>query len=190
MELGKPEVVITSFEQEEVAKVLHRLDEISSQFGPNQAILIRIDSFGGCIYGLSDIYETLKTMRNPIATYTKSKAMSAGAIVLACCASEGMRFASPNSSIMLHELSASSFGNIQDIENETNMINKSNKKWMNILAKSMGLKSAKDIRKLILEKGNGRDLYLSAEEAQALGAVDKVGYVDMNMVYGYEFTVK
>lgn len=185
-----PEITISSFEEKESKEFVDQLQETVDIFGSNQSILIKIDSFGGSIYGMAMIYEALKSIKNPVVTYTSSKAMSAGAIILASAASPSMRFASPNSSIMLHELSAGSLGHIQDMENELDMLKVINARWMGILAASMGLKSAQELKKLIDLRGKGRDLYLTAQEAKKLKVVDQVGYLNMSVEKVYKLELK
>lgn len=185
----RPEIVVSSFEDKEVNEYVEKLNQISLTYGPEQTILVRIDSFGGSIYGLATIYEALKTLKNPILTYTTSKAMSAGAILLATAGSPGMRFASPNSSIMIHEVSSGSIGHIEDMEGEVEMLKLLNEKWMDMLAKALKLKTAKDIRSLVKSKGSGRELYLSAEQSKALNIIDQVGYVDIQPIMGYNINV-
>jgi len=78
--------------------------------------------------------------------------------------SPGLRIASPNSSIMIHEMQAGAMGDIKDIIDTTTMINRENERWMGILAKNMNM-SKKSIRDLIRERSVGQDLYLTANEA-------------------------
>jgi ATP-dependent protease ClpP protease subunit len=132
------------------------------------------------VFGISTIFEYVRTLKNPIITYTNSKAMSAGAILLAVSAERGSRIMSPNATVMIHELQASAFGDIKDIHDVKTYLDKENDKWMGILAKAMGLNNREDIVKLIKNKAKGHDLYLSAKEAKALNIVDHIGYVSFD----------
>jgi len=49
----------------------------------------------------------------------------------------------------------------------------------------MGLKGAKDIRELIKNKSIGHDLMVTSQEAKELGIIDKVCYVKLGPVFGY-----
>lgn len=185
----RPELIITSFDEKEINEYIEKLNQITMTYGQDQSIIVKIDSFGGSTHGLSNLFEALKTVKNPIITYTTSKAMSAGAILLSAAGSPGMRFASPNSSIMLHEISAGTIGHIEDMENEISMFKANNEQWLGILAKSMGMKNSQDIRNLIKTRGTGRELYLTAEEAKELNVVDNIGYLDISPIMGYNVNV-
>jgi len=182
----KPEIYISSFNEKDVRDYIDKLNTLEEAFGYTQPILIHIDSFGGSVYGLIMLYEHLVSMGNPIVTYTTSKAMSAGAFLLSMAGTPGMRYASPNASIMIHELQSAVFpDDLKNIENNVDNLKKINDNILGILAKSMGLRSAKDIRNLIKEKSVGHDLNLSAKEAKELNMIDHVGYVKIMPVVAY-----
>lgn len=186
----KPEVLISTFDDKAVVEYIRKIEEIQDNFGPGQPILLNIASFGGSIYGLGMLYEYLQTVPNQIATYTSSKAMSAGAILLAAGGTKGMRFASPHSSIMIHEIQGGPWpDDIKNLESSIESLKKDNEKWMTILAKSMGLKNGKDIRELIKAQSVGHDLMLTSRQAKELGIIDKVCYVKLGAVYGYNIHV-
>lgn len=183
----KPKVVVTRFSEEAVAKIIHQLEEIETHFPVTQPILVQIDSYGGQVDGLAMLYDKLTSMGNPIMTYTSSKAMSAGAILLATAASKGMRMASPESTIMIHEIQTGALGDIKDVEDQMALSKVMNDRWMKILARSMGLKSAADIRTLIKKKALGHDVYLTAQQAQQLKIVDVICSIKMVPFYGWNF---
>lgn len=186
LQILKPEVIISSFDDKSVSEYIRKMDEIQDAFGPSQPILLNINSFGGSVYGLGMLYEYLQTIPNTIVTYTTSKAMSAGAILLSAGGSDGMRFASPNASIMIHEVQGGVWpDDIKNLENNIESLKKDNEKWMSILGKSMGLKGAKDIRELIKNRSIGHDLVVTSQEAKELGIIDKVCYVKLSPVFGY-----
>jgi ATP-dependent Clp protease protease subunit len=183
----KPKVLVTSFSEKAIADVIKDLEIIEHTYQPNQPILVQIDSYGGAVDGLSMLYDKLKSMDNPIMTYTSSKAMSAGAILLSTAASKNMRMASPEAVIMIHEIQSGAGGDIKDIEDQMVYNKMVNDRWMKILAKSMGLKSASDIRALIKKKAIGHDIYLTAQQAYQLKLIDAVGSVKMMPFYGWNF---
>ena len=110
----RPEIIVTSFTEKNVAEYIHKLENINLTYEDFQPIIVQIDSYGGNIYGLSQLYEFLISLPNPIITYTTSKAMSAGAIILSAAGTKGMRVASPNSTIMIHELQGGAWGDMKD----------------------------------------------------------------------------
>lgn len=183
----KPKVIVTHFSEKAVGEVIKDLENIEHLYNPNQPILVQIDSYGGPVDGLSMLYDKLKSMDNPIMTYTSSKAMSAGAILLATAATKHMRMASPEAVIMIHEIQSGAGGDIKDIEDQMVLNKIINDRWMKILAKSMGLKNASDIRALIKKKAIGHDIYLTAQEAYKLNLIDAVGSIKMVPFYGWNF---
>jgi ATP-dependent Clp protease protease subunit len=181
----KPIIIVTKFSEESVNKYIDALDKIVDQYGSSQPIVVQIDSFGGAVYGLAILYDKIKSLSNPIITYTASKAMSAGAILLSSAASPGMRFASPEANIMVHEVQSVAWGDMKDIEDEVKLTRTLNQKWMTILAKSMGLKSHVDIRKMIKKQAIGHQIYLTATQAKSLGLVDEVLSLRLTPYYGW-----
>lgn len=184
----KPHVTINSFTEKSVSEVLSQLDKLEARYGLDQPILVQIDSYGGSVHGLSVLYDRLKGMQHPIITYTSSKAMSAGAILLSSAASPGLRFASPEASILVHEIQSGALGDIKDIEDQVNYLRILNEKWMSILAKSMGLENHKDIRKLIKKHTIGQDVHLTAHQAKKLGLIDDVVSIKLVPFYGWQLT--
>lgn len=185
----KPKVVVTHFTEKAVAEVVKDLEIIENTYAPNQPVLVQIDSYGGPVDGLSMLYDKLKSMDNPIMTYTSSKAMSAGAILLSTAATKNMRVASPEAVIMIHEIQSGAGGDIKDIEDQMVLNKIINDRWMKILAKSMGLKNAADIRSLIKKKAIGHDIYLTAHQACQLKLIDVVGSFKMIPYHGWNFLV-
>jgi ATP-dependent Clp protease protease subunit len=175
----KPQVTVVNFDEESASKIISNLEQIVDFYGPAQPILVNIDSNGGEVFGLTAIYEKLKSMVNPIVTYNSSKAISAGAILLSAGGTPGMRIASPNSTTVIHELQTGLWQrDIKDIENDLEHIQSLNERWMGILAKSMGLSSSDQIRDLF-SLAKGRELYLDANGAKEIGLVDDVCYLSM-----------
>lgn len=180
-----PQVVITDFTEEKVNSYIEKIDNIIFNLGQNTPILLKIDSFGGSLHSFVNLYEKTKSIANPIVTYTSSKAMSAGAFILTLCASDGFRFASPHSEIMIHEVQITRSGALQDVEYSIKKIREKNRKWLTMVAKRAGMKSYKDIYDLMDTEGS-RDIYLTAKKAKSLGFIDDVCYVRLNPVSYWE----
>ena len=185
-EAKKPELHVSSFSDEKVKGYIETLEEIQQNFGNQQPILVKIASYGGSIYGFWALYEHLVLMGSPIITYTSSHAMSAGCFLLATAAKKGNRFASPNASIMLHEIQSGFGGDVKDIEDQASFLKVENDKLLKLFAKSVGLASAKDVRDMIKQNANGHDLNMTAAKAKQLGIVDHVSYLKLSPpVIGY-----
>src|SRR6185436_15830041 len=66
-----------------------------------EIIPIIIDSYGGSVDSMNAMIDIIDSIEIPVATICLGKAMSAGAMLLAC-GDEGLRFASPTSRVMIH----------------------------------------------------------------------------------------
>jgi ATP-dependent Clp protease protease subunit len=179
-EYTRPEVYIGPIHDAAIKEYIEQCHRIVNMYGTDVPIILNINSPGGNLYSMALFYNFLKTLHNPIFTLCSSHAMSAAAIILATCAKKGRRYATPMSSIMVHELSSGSIGNITGLEDDINNLKQENEKWMKILAGAMGLKK-KSIRQLIRERTQGNDLYLTPEEALELGIIDHIGSLVVNL---------
>ena len=90
-----------------------------------------------------------------------------GAFLLSSGA-RGKRFALPNSEIMIHQPLGGAQGQASDIKIQAEHILKIKDKMNRILAENTG-RSVQEI-----ERDTDRDNYLSADEAQRYGLIDKV----------------
>jgi ATP-dependent protease ClpP protease subunit len=72
---------------------------------------------------------------------------------------------------MIHEVSGSAGGNINDIRNETEELRRLNAYFMGLLAKNCG-KTENQLQKLWTSR---RESYMNAEEAVKFGIADYVG---------------
>jgi ATP-dependent Clp protease protease subunit len=94
-------------------------------------------------------------------------AASMGALLL-CAGEKGMRFATPNSRIMVHQPSGGFRGVASDIERHALDMLAIKKRLNEIYVKHTGQPLE------VVEKTLDRDSFMTAEEAQAFGIVDKV----------------
>lgn len=137
---------------------------------PNGPIVIYIDSDGGDAYALLTMIAAVEQVPNQIITCALSKALSAGAMLLAC---GDLRYASEHATIMIHEISAGAIGHIDDINVQHLNIAKLNDKLMKLLVKKTKFKGG--VTALKKQLASARDLYLDPEEAIKLGIIDRVG---------------
>lgn len=126
-----------------------------------------INSPGGSVSATLAIYDTMKILSCPVATYCVGLAASGGAILLAG-GTKGKRYALPHSKVMIHQPWGGVGGQVSDIEIQANEILKDRQTLNEILAASTG-KAVEQIAKDI-----DRDFYLSASEAKEYGLVDNI----------------
>ena len=81
---------------------------------------------------------------------------------------KGKRFCLPNSRVMIHQPSAGFQGQASDIEIHTKEILGMKRKLNELMAKHTGQPIER------IEKDTDRDNFLSADDAQAYGLIDKV----------------
>ena len=136
---------------------------------PDKDIQFYINSPGGSVTSGLAIYDTMQYIKPDVSTICIGMAASMGAFLLSSGA-KGKRIALPNAEIMIHQPSGGSQGQCTDIQIQAEQILKIKKKLNAILADNTG-KSVEEV-----ERDCERDHFMSAEEAQAYGLIDKVIY--------------
>ena len=134
---------------------------------PDKDIYFYINSPGGSISAGMSIYDTMNYIKCDVSTICIGMAASMGAFLLSSGA-KGKRFALPNSEIMIHQPLGGMQGQASDIKIHADHILKIRDKLNKILAEQTG-KPLKTI-----EKDTERDNFMSAEEAEKYGLIDKV----------------
>lgn len=132
-------------------------------------ISLYINSPGGSITAGMAIYDTMQYIKCDVSTICIGLAASMGAFLLSSGA-KGKRFALPNSEIMIHQPLGGAQGQASDIKIQAEHILKIRDKMNRILSENTG----KTIQEI--ERDTDRDNYLSADEAQKYGLIDKVFY--------------
>ncbi|MGH9808886.1 MAG: ATP-dependent Clp protease proteolytic subunit [Terriglobia bacterium] len=134
---------------------------------PKKEIHMYINSPGGIVSAGLAIYDTMQYVRPPVQTLCIGMAASAASLLL-CAGQKGARFCLPNSRILVHQPSASFYGQAADIARHAEEILKLKRRLNEIYAKHTGQPVEK------IEKALDRDTYMTANEAQAFGLVDEV----------------
>ena len=134
---------------------------------PKKEIHMYINSPGGLVTAGMAIYDTMQYVRPQIHTYCIGQAASMGSLLL-CAGKKGERYALPNARVMVHQPSASFYGQAADIARHAQEIVKLKKRLNEIYAKHTG-QTVEAIEKLL-----DRDTYLTGEEAKAFGLIDQV----------------
>ena len=134
---------------------------------PKKEIHMYINSPGGLVTAGMAIYDTMEYIRPPVQTFCIGQAASAASLLL-CAGRKGERFALPNARIMVHQPSASYYGQAADIARHAQEIIKLKKRLNEIYAKHTGQTVEAS------EKMLDRDTYMTAEEAKNFGLLDQV----------------
>ncbi len=134
---------------------------------PKKEIHMYINSPGGIVTAGMAIYDTMQYIRPKIHTYCIGQAASMGSLLL-CSGEKGSRWALPNARVMVHQPSASFYGQAADIARHAQEIVKLKKRLNEIYARHTG-QSVEAVEKLL-----DRDTYMTGEEAKAFGLIDQV----------------
>lgn len=144
-----------------VAQLLY-LDSLS-----HDPINLYINSPGGSITAGMAIYDTINYIKSNVATICIGISASMAAFLLSS-GHKNMRYALPNSEIMIHQPLGGAQGQATEIKIAAERIIKLKNKLNKILAANTG----KDIKQI--ENDTERDYFLSAEEALQYGIIDKI----------------
>ncbi len=134
---------------------------------PEKEIYMYINSPGGLVTAGMAIYDTMQYISAPVATLCMGQAASMGALLL-CAGEPGMRYALPNSRIMIHQPSAGFQGQATDIDIHAREVLRQKARLNAIMAKHCG-RGVEEIT-----ERTERDHFMDAEEAKILGLVDRV----------------
>ncbi|MEM7303726.1 MAG: ATP-dependent Clp protease proteolytic subunit [Pseudomonadota bacterium] len=134
---------------------------------PKKEIAIYINSPGGVVTSGLAIYDTMQFVKPAVATLCLGQAASAGSLLLTA-GEKDLRFALPNSRVMLHQPSGGFQGQASDIERHAQDIIKTKKRLNDIYVKHTG----QDYD--VIEQTLDRDHFMTAEEARDFGIIDKV----------------
>lgn len=134
---------------------------------PEKEIYLYINSPGGSVTAGMAIYDTMNYITPPIATVCMGRAASMGAFLLSA-GQKGMRYALPNSQVMIHQPLGGFQGQATDIDIHAREILRMRETLNGLLAKHTGQPVEK------IAQDTERDNFMTAEMAQAYGLVDKV----------------
>ena len=134
---------------------------------PTKDISLYINSPGGSVSAGMAIYDTMNYIKCDVSTICIGLAASMGAFLLSSGA-KGKRYALKNSEIMIHQPLGGTQGQASDIQIQAEHIQRTKEKMTRILAENTG----KPFDTLLAD--TDRDNYMTADEAQAYGLIDRV----------------
>ncbi len=134
---------------------------------PEKDITFYINSPGGSVTAGMAIYDTMQYVKCDIATLCMGQAASMGAFLLAA-GTEGKRYSLPNARIMIHQPMGGFQGQATDIDIHAKEILRMKENLNAMLAAHTG----RSIETITAD--TERDYFMSAEEAQQYGLIDKV----------------
>ena len=134
---------------------------------PKKEISMYINSPGGVVTSGLSIYDTMQYVSPAVSTLVVGQAASMGSLLLAA-GEKGMRFALPNSRIMLHQPSGGFQGQATDISIHAKEILEVNARLNRIYARHTGQTEKRVAAAL------DRDNFMTPAEARDWGIIDRI----------------
>jgi ATP-dependent Clp protease protease subunit len=134
---------------------------------PDKDVTMYVNSPGGEVSAGLAIYDTMQSIRCPVATYCVGQAASMASLLLAT-GTKGKRHALPHARVMIHQPLAGMQGQATDIEIHAREILKARDTINAIYARHTGQPVEK------IKRDTERDNFMSAAEAKDYGLVDVV----------------
>ncbi|MEU8608275.1 ATP-dependent Clp protease proteolytic subunit [Actinoplanes sp. NPDC048791] len=134
---------------------------------PRRDIQLYINSPGGSVSAGLAIYDTMRFIKNDVATIAMGMAGSMGQFLLTA-GTAGKRFALPHARIMMHQPSGGFGGTVADITIQAENMLYVKRKVQELIARHSGRTMAE------VEADSDRDRWFTAEQAVAYGLIDEV----------------
>jgi ATP-dependent Clp protease protease subunit len=134
---------------------------------PDKDIFVYINSPGGSVSAMMAMYDTMQFIKPDVATTCMGLAASAGAFLL-MAGTKGKRAALPNARIMIHQPLGGTQGQVSDMVIMTEEAKRTREKINSLLVHHTGQPLER------IEKDTDRNYFMSPEEAQAYGLIDKI----------------
>lgn len=150
-------------------------------------IPITIDSYGGQVYSLMYMISEIQNSSLPIMTIAQGKAMSCGAILLSF-GSEGMRYAAPTSTIMVHDVSAGAFGKVEEMKSKTKEAERLNKKVYSMMDHNCGKPDGFFWDKI--QSKSRADWYITSKKAKKHNIVNHIRLPSMRVDIDVSISIK
>mgnify|MGYP003111059057 CR=1 FL=1 len=170
-ELMRQPVIIrvNKFDEASAKEFNNRMAAAQSTGQP--VVPVVIDSYGGQVYSLMSMIAAIKSSDIPVATIVEGKAMSCGAVLLSF-GEQGMRFADPDATIMIHDVSSGGRGKIEEIKADVKEAERLDEKIFTMMARNCGKKDDYFKKKVFSKKH--ADWFMDAAEAKRHGLVNQL----------------
>ncbi|MGC4849005.1 ClpP family protease [Micromonospora sp. DT15] len=133
----------------------------------NRDIYLYINSPGGSVSAGMAVYDTMRYVRNDVATLALGFAGSMGQFLL-CAGAAGKRYALPHSRIMMHQPSGGMGGTAADITIQAENMLHVKRTMQELIAQHSG-RTLDEI-----QRDWDRDRWFTAEQAREYGLIDQV----------------
>lgn len=126
-----------------------------------------INSPGGNVLDGLAIIDTMQCIQAPVSTICVGQAASMAAWILAA-GTKGLRFATPNAEVMIHQVAAAFSGEISDIRIHTQRVTQLQERLVRMLSEWTG-RAVEQIQRDL-----EREFFITGEEAKDYGIVDAI----------------
>ena len=134
-----------------------------------------IQSPGGSVYAGFAIYDTMRAIKAPVATFALGFTGSMGTFLLSA-GSKGKRYSLPHATIHMHPTGGGTKGYTEDVRIATREQERLQTQIFHIMGKNTGYTWEE------IESTFQRDRFMDAEEARVFGLVDEVMGDDSNLI--------
>jgi ATP-dependent Clp protease protease subunit len=134
---------------------------------PKKEIAMYINSPGGAVTSAMAVYDTIQFVKPGVSTLCIGQAAAIGSMLL-CAGEKGMRFATPNARIMVHQPAGGFQGQASDIERHADDLARTKRRVNEIYVKHTGQTYE------AIEAALDRYHFMSGEQARDFGLVDEV----------------
>lgn len=181
----KPITIRVNDIEEDKSKDFFDKFEEAQNTGQN-IIPIIIDSYGGDIYSLFAMIDCIRQSKITVMTICSGKACSAGAILLSC-GHEGYRYITPNSSVMIHDVSSVLMGKADEMGASMKEVNRVNAQLYGILDENCGQKPGYFKEKI--KKLKNVDFWLTPEKALEFNLINHIAVPNLTYKIDYNFSL-
>jgi ATP-dependent Clp protease, protease subunit len=158
--------LIGEINQASAARVMMQMLYLENQ-KRGQEINFYINSPGGAVDDTLALYDTMRFLSSPVATYCLGRAYSGGSLLLTAGA-KGKRYMLPHAKVMIHQPYGGITGQAEDIRIQAEQIIKAKAELTRIIAMHTGQTVE------TVQRDSERDKYFTAEEAVKYGLADEV----------------
>lgn len=167
--LEKRRIFLSDAVDSDTAKEIIRKIWYLDHIAPGKPILFVINSPGGSVDSGFAIWDQFKMISSPVITLVTGLAASMGSL-LSLVAGKGKRLATANARIMIHQplIGGVIRGQATDLDIQAKEMLKTRAMLVDIYADATGKDAS------AIEKAINRDNWMTAEEAQKFGLLDKI----------------
>jgi ATP-dependent Clp protease protease subunit len=178
LELRKSPVIIrvNKFTEKSASEFVTKMSLAHST--GQKVIPVVIDSYGGQVYSLMTMIAAVRESELPVATIVEGKAMSCGAVLLTF-GEQGMRFADPDATVMIHDVSSGGHGKIEELKADVKEAERLDEKIFTMMARNCGKKDDYFKKKVFTKKH--ADWFMDAQEAKKHGLVNHLRVPKLNI---------